>query len=96
MAQIRRTRCCALATMKASDRDTIDSLKKILTYWKKDHDQYLGITTIQCIVTPEEKVLEKNLKVCGFTERTEITRRRCYGTEPLKLYMLELSDYKED
>ena len=92
MARIYNTPCCALGRMQAYDNESKEEIERAVERAQKKARRG-WYTTLQCVVTPQENRLRNNLKELGFKMVTNITRRACYGKEPLELYMLEL-DYQ--
>jgi hypothetical protein len=102
--QLKRTPCCALLFMRASDIDNLNTMYEKLARKKKQLDQInwfgygKGETTIQCIALPYEKILQKNLKKLGFKKKLTIDRRevshRLSDTKTLEMYVLELKNLK--
>lgn len=65
MAYWNSTECCSLFQLSATNSDVVKMIKKEISFIKNEESD---IATIFCITTPEEKILEKRLKSCGFKQ----------------------------
>lgn len=94
------TQCCALNMLRATNLDTFEDLKKLVDETKSYHENQMiksfigvkkgiGARALFCIVSPGEKVLEKNLKLLGFKMEFDFGRRRGYDPGQNKFYLLK-------
>jgi len=89
--------CCAMGMLSAKDYHTYEEVKKCVDFLIKDSDKEYhnpgernwGEKTIQCIISPGEKSLEKSLRKIGFQlVSSGLKRRKGYPEGQLKLYLL--------
>lgn len=91
------TTCCALCVLSAKNNHSYEQLKNNIEAIKnhsnsknfKVEDRDGGERNIMCIVSPNEQLLEDNLKSLGFTLiATNLPRRKGYPIGQLKMYLL--------
>ena len=90
--------CCSLCTLSIKEYHTIDEIKEVIDYIKKDSNSKKfkpdnrdgGEKCLNCVVSPGEDDLRTNLINLNFTKIWTFPRRNGYPIGELELWALNV------